>query len=468
MANNFWENIEQYRKLGFDPLRWVSTCSLEAEPQAVEAALTDVKKATIKVSPSWFDAYNHIEGKEPELTRRVYDFASPVVNKEIQVKRALAMFRVSANTAESQQALSEGLQKFFSAFHAKVSVASAPVAMTEHLDAQFGLLDYVELRRGNKDGYMPALSSFTQVTDVAKAPDDEVHVKIALTAAIERLNLLGCGNHALFKFFPIYDASSEEMLDRTRTNLDAFMSRYNLVMEDYSSLKLGRLFYGTSAVAITNKELPTRYDQVEEGMEVMITNKFGGLAAVSLHALTLMDGANAEKFERSGVPVSDITTARDEAIKSLSEPHFVLGKIIAKYCPDFGSQYDRQAHVAAVYPVGYRGIFALGDLAGLANSHLAINELPVRHKEIARLATKESLVENATASQNGCHLIVGTKEVLGMMAEELRQHHFAPEKIGFVAKKGAASVAIEKDAGQYVTSKAKLAKLLAPAVQPAG
>lgn len=468
LANNFWENIEQYRKLGFDPLRWVSTCSLEAEPQAVKAALADVKKATIKVSPSWFDAYNHIEGKEPELTRRVYDFASPVVDKEIEVKRALVMFRVSASTVESQQALSEGLQKFFSAFHAKVSVASAPVAMTEHPDAQFGLLDYVELRRGNKDGYMPALSSFTQVTDVAKAPDDEVHVKIALTAAIERLNLLGCGNHALFKFFPIYDAPSEEMLDRTRTNLDAFMSRYNLVMEDYSSLKLGRLFYGTSAVAITNKELPTRYDQVEEGMEVMITNKFGGLAAVSLHALTLMDGANAEKFERSGVPVSDITTARDEAIKSLSEPHFVLGKIISKYCSDFGGQYDRQIHVAAVYPVGYRGIFALGDLAVLANSHLAINDLPVRHEEIARLATKESLVENATASQNGCHLIVGTKEVLGMMAEELRQHHFAPEKIGFVAKKGAASVAIEKDAGQYVASKAKLAKLLAPAAQPAG
>jgi selenophosphate synthase len=311
---------------------------------------------------------------------------------------------------------------------------------------------------------MPALSSFEQVTDVTKAPNDEVHVKIALTDAIEHLNLLGCGNSALFKFFPIYDAPSEETLDRIRTNLDAFMSRYNLVMEDYSSLKRGRLFYGTSAVAITNKELPTRYEQMEEGMEVLITNKFGGLAAVSLHALALSDPANVTKFEQAGVSMSALAAARDEALKSLSEPHFALGKIISKYCPDFGQAYDKSAHITAVYPVGARGVFALGALAELANAHVAVNELPVRHDDIARLATKESLVENSTASQHGCHIIVGTKDVLNLVAEDLRQHHFAPERIGFVAKKGAPSIAIENDAaGQYVAQKAKLTHLLKPA-----
>jgi hypothetical protein len=430
----------------------------------VKGALAEIKRSTIKVSPFWFDSYFHIEGKEPELTRRVYDLANPVIDKEVEVKRALALLRVHSATAESPQMLAEALGRFFSMFRAKVAVASAPVATTEHSDAQFALLDYIELRRGNKDGYMPALSSFEQVTDVTKAPDDEVHVKIALTDAIERLNLLGCGNSALFKFFPIYDAPSEETLDRIRTNLDAFMSHYNLVMEDYSSLKRGRLFYGTSAVAITNKELPTRYEQVEEGMEVLITNKFGGLAAVSLHALALSDPANVTKFEQAGVSMPVLAAARDEALKSLSEPHFALGKIISKYCPDFGQVYDKSAHITAVYPVGARGVFALGALAELANAHVAVNELPVRHDDIARLATKESLVENSTASQHGCHIIVGTKDVLNLVAEDLRQHHFAPERIGFVAKKGAPSVAIENDAaGQYVAQKAKLAHLLKPA-----
>lgn len=463
MADNFWENVEQYRKLGFDPLRWVSTCSTEADTHVVKQALAEVKKSTIKVAPSWFDSYFHIAGKEPELTRRVYDLASPVVDKEVEVKRALAMFRVHSQAAESPQALSEVLSNFFAVFKAKVAVSSAPIATTEHKDAQFALLDYIELRRGDKDGYMPALSSFTQVTDITKDPEDDIHVKIAMTDAIERLNLLGCGNPALFKFFPIYDAPTEQALDRIRTNLDAFMSRYNLVMEDYSSLKRGKLFYGTSAISITNKELPTRYEQVEEGMEIMITNKFGGLAAVSLHALALSDPANAARFEKAGVPMAEITAARDEAIKSLSEPHFALGKIISKYCPDFGQAFDKGAHITAVHPVGPRGIFALGSLAELANAGIAVKDVPVRHENISRLAASEALVENATASQHGCHVLVGTREVLNLVAEDLRQHHFAHETIGAVAKKGAPSVTVEKDAGQYVANKAKLARLLAPA-----
>lgn len=461
MADNFWENVEHYRKLGFDPLRWVSACSTEADAHVVREALAVVKKSTIKVTPSWFDPYFHIAGKEPELTRRVYDLASPSVDKEVEVKRALAMFRIHSQTAESAQALSEALSNFFGAFKSKVVISGAPIATTEHKDAQFALLDYVELRRGDKDGYMPALSSFAQVTDITKDPADEVHVKIAMTDAIERLNLLGCGNSALFKFFPIYDAPTEEMLDRIRVNLDAFMSRYNLVMEDYSSLKRGKLFYGTTAISITNKELPTRFEQVEEGMEVMVTNKFGGLAAASLHALALSDQANAAKFEKAGVSMPEITAARDEAIKSLSEPHFALGKIISKYCPDFGQQFDKNAHVTAVHPVGPRGVFALGALGELANAHIAVKDLPVRHEEMSRLAASESLVENATASQHGCHIIVGTRDVLNLIADELRQHHFAPETIGTVAKKGAPLVTVEKDAGQYVSNKAKLARLLA-------
>jgi hydrogenase maturation factor len=462
--------VEQYRRMGFDPLKWVSPCSAEADRHTVRAALADVKKSTVKVAPSWFDAYPHIEGKEPELTRRVYDLAAPSVEKEVEVKRALALLRVHSSAAESPQLLSEVLQKFFSAFHSKVAVASAPVAMTEHADAQFGMLDYIELRRGNKDGYMPALTTFTQVTDVTQAPDADVHIRVAMAEAIDRLNLLGCGNSALYKFFPVYDAPSEEMLDRIRTNIDAFMSRYNLVQEDYSSLKRGRLFYGTSAVATTNKELPTRYDQIEEGMAVMLTNSLGGLAAVSMHALTLMDPANAEKFERAGVSASAIAAAKDEAIKNLSEPHFALGKIIAKYCPDYGMQYDRQSHVTAVLPVGRQGVFALGTLAELANSRIVVasqQPLPVRHSEIARLATQESLVENATAALNGCHLIVGTADVLKLVADELKQHHFAPEVVGSVGARGAPSVSIEKDtADQYVAAKAKLARLLAPSAPP--
>ncbi len=145
----------------------------------------------------------------------------------------------------------------------------------------------------------------------------------------------------------------------------------------------------------------------------------------------------------------------------------MLGKIIAKYCPDFGAPFDKSTHIAAAHPVGSHGVVALGSLAELANSSLLVNELPVRNPEIARYATKEFLVDNATASLNGCHLIVATKDVANLVMEDLKKHNFAPEKIGFATKKGTPSVTLPQQAGEFVASKAKLARLAGSPAQPA-
>jgi selenophosphate synthase len=160
------------------------------------------------------------------------------------------------------------------------------------------------------------------------------------------------------------------------------------------------------------------------------------------------------------MPFADITQAKDEALKNLSEPHFALGKIIAKYCPDFEAVYDKQVHITAVYPVGSQGVFALRALAELANVQLMIKELPLRNEEIARFVTSEFLVENSTASLNGCQIIVATKDVTNLIMEELRKHNFAPERIGLVEKKGSWSVSFATDVSQFVASKAKLARLM--------
>jgi selenophosphate synthase len=458
--------VEEYRKLGFDSLKWIPACSNEVDPYVLRGALADIKRSSVKVTPSWFDLFYHIDGKTPELTRRVFALDSTAIDKEVEVKRALAVFRIHTGAGENQQLLSETLQNLLKPFSFKVGASCASAVLTEHQEAQFAMFDYIELHRGDKVGYMPATTAATQVTDVVRAPDSDIHSNIALTSVIETLNLLGCGIPSAFKLFPIYDAPTEEMLDRIRSNLDAFTSRYNMAWEDYSSLKRGKLFYGASATATTTKELP-KYEQVEEGMDILLTNKFGGLPAVSLYTLARTNSDNIVKYETAGVSFEAISSAREEAIKSLSEPHFVLGKIIAKYCPDFGAPFDKSTHIAAVYPVGARGVFALGGLAESANASLAINEIPVRQEEIAKYATKESLVENSTASVNGCHLIVATKDAANLIAEDLKKHNFAPEVIGSVSKKGAPSVAFAKDAGQYVAAKNKLARLTAAPAQPA-
>ena len=136
--------------------------------------------------------------------------------------------------------------------------------------------------------------------------------------------------------------------------------------------------------------------------------------------LTEMDPGNIAKFEHNNILLNVLSSSKDEVIKNLSEPHLAFGKIISKYCPDFGTKFDKHAYITAVYPVTANGIFAIGKLAELTNSHIVINEIPMESEEIAKFATKEYLIENTTASSNGCHLIVASKEISSTIIADLQ------------------------------------------------
>ena len=457
MTEKFWEIIKEYQQLGFDPLRWIPTCSNEINKHILQSSLAKIKRNAMKVIPSWFDVFYHTDGKSPELTRRVYKFDNPQIEREVEIKRALSIFHIHTPIGEDPILLAGALQNFLKCFHSKTIINKITMALTAHPEAQCVVLDYIASHRGDKVGYITANNSTTQITDPTQSPESEIHSNIAVATAMENLNLLGCTSG--FKVFPVYDAPTEEILDKIRKNLDSFTLRYSLAMEDYSSLKVGKLFFGATVLANTLKELPTRYDQIEEGMQIIISNKFGVMPAVILYMLTEMDPSNIAKFEQNNILLDVLSSAKDEAIKSLSEPQFSLGKIISKYCPDFGTAFDKHAHITAVYPVTTDGIFAIAKFANLINSHIVVNDLPMKHEEIAKFTTKEFLTENATSSTNGCHLIVATKDLATSIIEDLRKHNFEPAVIGFISKKERPFVAIEKDVSQYVASKAKLAEL---------
>jgi selenophosphate synthase len=457
LSEDFWKNIMEYKQLGFDPLRWIPTCSNQVDNDILHASLKEIKRSTIKLEPDWFDSFYYMDGKTPELTRRVYcNLDNPVVENEAEIKRALLTFRIHTEIGSDSVLLFENIRRFLKSFHFKVISKKIVMSLTANRKSQFALLDYIRLSRGNKVGYTSANNSTTQITDPTLSPESEIHSNIALTTAMENLNLLGCTSG--FRVFPIYDAPTESLLDTIRKNLDAFTSRYNLAMDDYSSVKVDSLFFGATAIANTLKEQPIKYDQVEEGMQVVISNKLGTLPAMSVYILAQMDKEGISVFENNNISLDSLTTAKEEVLKSLCEPHLSLGKIISKYCPDFGTPYDKNSHIPAVYPIITDGIFAVAKFARLLNAQIVINNLPIKFDEIARFATKEFLVENATAASIGCHMIVATNDVANLIMEDLRKHNFEPSIIGFIAKKEGPGLRIEADIDKYV-SKAKLTKL---------
>ena len=452
MTEDFWRRIEEYRQLGFDPLRWVATGSNEVDSWKLDQAVTDMKRSSIKLYINWFDAFHYADGKAPELTRRVFSIHEPAVENEVDLKHALALFRVHKEIENDSTLFTETLNNFFRNFKYKVSINKCIFAVTEHVDAEFALLDYIGLHRGDKVGFTGADNATAYVIDPTLEPDSELHTDIPMTRCIDRLNLLGCTSG--FDLYPIYDSPQESSLDTIRKNLDAFTSRYNLKMDDYSSLKIGKLFFGATGIANTFKELPTHYEQIEETMQIIVTNPLGSLMALTLYTLAQIDEKIVSSLENRGIINSqDLKSAKDECMKNLCEPHFSLGRIISKYCPGFGTPLQMNENIIAVYPLGSDGILGLWKLAHASNCHLEINDIPMMFEEIARLASSEALVMNPTAAMNGCHAIIATKDISNIILDELRRHNFKATVIGFVAKRGDRNVTFGNSVKDHFAAK---------------
>lgn len=457
MNTDFWDNIYKYKEYGFEPLNWISTFSNEIDPDLLEFSLNKIKGTNWKIVPEWFDWFYKSERKNPEVTRRIYNLSDLYVQQsETGIKKALAIIQLNKEIIDNQEKQLDLLSKLINSIKSKC-ITKKISAINTSSKKQFALLDFIETRRGNKVGYIIANNYITQITDVLCSPESDIHCKITVAGVIENLNLLGCIDE--FKIFPIYDAPNEEMLDVTRQNLDSITLTNNIYMEDYSSLKIGNLFFGASATATTYKEIPTRYTEVEEEMNVISTDKFGSIIPLSLFLLTKINEENISIFENQGIVITELENEKDNIINNLSHPRFELGKIINKYCPPFEGKFDKTSHITAVFPVLTQGILAIKKLVEYIDHEIIIDKIPIKNKEMSSYAVKDYLVQHSTSSINGCHLIIATRECTDSIIQDLKKIHLDPEVIGKIGKKGKPLLNIKDiELDKYILRRSKINK----------
>jgi selenophosphate synthase len=457
LNTDFWDNIYKYKEYGFEPLSWLSTFSNEIDPDLLESSLNKIKGTNWKIIPEWFDWFSKSERKNPEVTRRIYNLSDLYLQQsETGIKKALAIIQLNKEIVYNQEKRLNLLSNIINSIKSKCITKKISVINTSS-KKQFALLDFVETRRGNKVGYIIANNYITQVTDVLSSPESDLHCKITVAGVIENLNLLGCIDE--FKIFPIYDAPKEEMLDVTRQNLDSITLSNNIYMEDYSSLKIGNLFFGATATATTYKEIPTRYTEIEEEMNVIITDKFGSIIPLSLFLLTKINEENISVFEKHGIAISKLENEKNNIINNLSHPRFELGKLINKYCPAFEGKFDKASHITAVFPILTQGILAIKKIVDYIDHEIIIDKIPIKHKEMSSYAVKEYLVQHSTSSFNGCHLIIASRECTDSIIQDLKKIHLEPEVIGTVGKKGKPLLNIKDiEIDKYILRRSKINK----------
>jgi selenophosphate synthase len=444
MSDEFWNNLDQYRELGLDAPRWIASSSDELESLAILDSFAKTKRSNYLTEYSWFDAFPY-SGKNPEIVRRVYNFRDFDNANILKNKRIVSLFNVHADTLCDSLALLKMLTNFCAKINPKYRVKCVGISTTSNRESEFVLLDYIDVHRGDKIGNTAINTSSIKVIDPLEQPDSPVNVAISLTASLESLLILGCTTG--FRIIPIYDAPNEDMINRIQTSHDVFASKYDIFIDDYSSIKTGKLFLGATAYAHTEKQLPVRYDLIKPGMAVLLTDKLGSLSPLNIFTMEKL-----EEFKPNAPNELADSVIKNEIIKSLTQPKFSLGKIVAKYSPELGNEFDVSTNLVAVHPAGIDGALALLHLARISNSHLKIREIPMKYEEFAIRATTENIISNSTSSANGCHIIIASNEVANQIAEDLKKHNFAAAIIGEVIEKDGAKVTISKKLRSYMAA----------------
>ena len=383
--------------------------------------------------------------KIQKIVRRVYNFKDFDNANILKNKRIVSLFNVHADTLCDSPALLKMLTNFCAKINPKYRVKCVGISTTSHRESEFVLLDYIDVHRGDKIGNTAINTSSIKVIDPLELPDSPVNVAISLTASLENLLILGCTTG--FRIIPIYDGPNDDIINRIQTSHDAFASKYDIFIDDYSSIKTGKLFLGATAYAHTEKQLPVRYDLIKPGMAVLLTDKFGSLSPLNIFTMEKL-----EEFEPNAPNELADSVIKNEIIKSLTQPKFSLGKIVAKYSPELGNEFDISTNLVAVHPAGIDGTLALLHLARISNSHLNIREIPMKYEEFAVRATTENIIPNSTSSVNGCHIIIASNEVANQIAEDLKKHNFDATIIGEVIEKDGAKVTINKKLRSYMAA----------------
>jgi selenophosphate synthase len=226
------------------------------------------------------------------------------------------------------------------------------------------------------------------------------------------------------------------MLDTIRKDIDNFTIRYKCTFEDYSSLKMNGLFFGTTATGNTHKEIPNRYDLINEETQIITTGKFGLLACLSLYIISTLDEKLIEKSSGYGISEEKLNQLKETAIKNLTQPKTLLGKIIMKFLPNYGNKFEPQSHLLVTYPISKNGISSIYEISKIINREIIIDEIPVIDKDIVKFVSKEYLISNPTASTSDTNIILLSKELAPIVTEELNKNKFESKIIGKIGKKG--------------------------------
>ena len=465
----FWDNVAKYREMGMDPLRWVAGCAVKVDLNSVvypslHNLKPNLKQMGISLGARVDADIFPLVGDGPIITRRIYDPFSTNINtedlKKINPKRAISLLQVFQKNAEKQEKFEELLSSLYTSIsksNVHFSVGKGHSIITPDKAAEFALFDFISYDEGPTDGYCLSNNDTIQIIDPTADPSSEQQTNVAVSNSLNDLISLGCFEE--LKVLPVVDAPNQEIETQILKNMTSFATKYNIELIPAESPKRSKLLIGATLFGSLRKEPPTKLDLLDSNMKILVTRPFGDLAPINVFLSCVADETFLKDLEATGYGLEDVQKAKDSVIETMNEPNLKVAKIINKYLPDFGSDFDIQEHILATGDLSGPGIMIFKEHADNANVDISLDNLPLEYPEFVKYATDNFLMDNATAGTNGAVAIIASSNIIENVKTDLTKEGYDPQLVGTILGKGTGNVRVGTNVKDMIASQALLADL---------
>lgn len=444
----FRKNLEIYNKMGLNPLSLATGCAVKVDLiDTVYPALEKIKNKleNIEILPR--------EDADIFITREKMEIKRIIGGGNFDADRGVSLIQVNQDTAGNPEKFANFLLKAYSSIRSrrKLTIGKGHSIVTTIPSAEVAVIDLIKLDGNKINSYTLANNDTIQIVDPLEDPGSQMQVDVAISNSLN--DLFTKGAYQNLRMLPLFDAPNGDLKERIMKNYENYSEKYNIPIINDVQPNTKSLMLGATVLGESDHELPTYYNKVEEGDEIIVTRPIGELAPINVYLWILVVPEVLELMESRGISFNRLEKVKMEVIEQMRKPNIPTAKVIYNYLPEFGKEFDRENYITMTTDVTGPGIFVIKEFAEKAGIDVKLDKIPVIDEEIAEFATEGFIIPNSTSGTNGATVIFCSKKISDNIMEDLQKEGLKPIKIGKVLGKGKGVVHANKDIERFIHRK---------------
>lgn len=436
LQRDFLEGLKRYKEMGVNPLSLATGCAVKVD--LVDVVYPAIRKARGRLAELNVDISPR-EDTDIFVTRELK--VSRVINEGVvDGQRAVTLMQVNQRTASSPDLFADYLVKAYSRLKIRdrLTVGKGHSITTSKEEGEVTILDVIRLTGPEMRSYTLTNNDTIQIIDPIEDPASQLHTDVAISNSLN--DLFAKGAFRSLRMIPSIDAPTEDLRERILKNFYEFSKRYGVEIVESPQPEVGTFMEGATVIGETDHELPSFYDRVREGMEVLITRPMGELTPINLYMWMMVNPDLIPDIEEQGLSLSRVIDAKRKALEMMARPNLNVAEVIYHHLPPFKGSFSERDHIAMTTDVSGPGVMVVKEFAEKAMADVILNDVPVIDREVCRIATENFVIPNSTAGTNGGIVIFASKTVVDDLIQELKRLGHNPAVIGEVKGKGTGKV----------------------------